>query len=348
MRSSTSNSEDDVLRRRIPNQNWAHIASIAAIFIVLITASWELWVRHLGYIPTLNDDPFLWSSLRDKVKDLTKDDMIIIGSSRGLYDLRLDVLKQLSGREPLQLAILGSDPKAILENLVKKTDFKGSVIVDVYPLFFFSPSYPKSAEWLKIYQKFNPSQRVGVWLGIILQEHLAFIRQEDLTLNTLLENLNIPNRADAKVPMRNPAFMYTLDFNRQGALNAWAAYDKNYQDGIKASWKKIFSDRSASSQETIDGLIGEYVEMVEELKRRGGRVIFIRPPSSGWLLEKENSLAPRTTTWDLLLKRTGAAGFYFEDYPEQRLNTSEWSHLNKEDSYLYTNSLAPLLKDAMK
>lgn len=352
MPSSISNSNtNEIFHRQIPSMGWLRIALTASFIIILITGCWEYYVRRLGYVPTLNDTPYLWSTIREKVNTLPEDGTIITGSSRALFDLRLDILKNLTGHEPIQLSIVGSSPKPVLQNIIENTNFKGTIIVGVTPVLFFAPGGPpmnKPYDWIKFSRKFSFSQRIGQWLGAFLQHKLAFIQQEDLTLNALLENINIPNRPNAKLPPRFPPFLNLMDTNRQASLIDMVSNNSELQNVVKSRWQGLFGAVPQAPQEAIDLVIDEYVEITKEMERRGGKIIFIRPPSTGWLLEKEEALTPRANTWDQLLKRSGAPGIHFQDFTNQQFNCPEWSHISENDSYLYTNSLMPLLKDMIK
>lgn len=352
MPSSTSNSNPaGTFERAVPSGAWPRLALMAALGVVLIAGAWEAVVRGWGYAPTLNDTPYLWSAVRDRVEQLPEDGIVIVGSSRALFDLRLDVLKELTGREPVQLSIVGSSPKPVLQDIIATTDFKGTFIVGVTPVLFFAPGGPpmdKPNDWIAFYHKFSPSQRAGHWLASFLQQRLAFIQQEDLTLNSVLDNMELPQRPNAKLPPRFPPYLNTLEPDRQSALAEMVANDPQRQDVVKGRWQGLFGAVPQAPQGAIDGVIAEYTDIVQEMRRRGGRVIFIRPPSTGWLLEKENELTPRALTWDLLLSRSGAPGIHFEDDPDQRLDCPEWSHLSKADAYRYTRSLRTYFDGIMK
>jgi len=87
----------------------------------------------------------------------------------------------------------------------------------------------------------------------------------------------------------------------------------------------------------------------DTFRKRGGQMIFIRPPSSGMLLELEKVAFPRAETWDVLLERTGVPGVHFEDYPElQGFELPEWSHLRAEHSPPFTRALARIVKEKLK
>ena len=91
------------------------------------------------------------------------------------------------------------------------------------------------------------------------------------------------------------------------------------------------------------------VKAVEKLRARGGRIVFVRLPVSGELKSLEDRLSPRSQTWEPFLKRTGAKGIYFEDFPElSGFKCPEWSHLSAGDSVEFSKRLVPHLRKALQ
>lgn len=109
-------------------------------------------------------------------------------------------------------------------------------------------------------------------------------------------------------------------------------------------------------REAFEQRIGEAIETrfrdataaVDRLRRRGGKIVFVRFPVSGELKAFEDKATPRTGIWDRLLRETQAPGIYFEDFPELASFTCpEWSHLSAGDSIEFTKRLVPHLRTAL-
>jgi len=89
------------------------------------------------------------------------------------------------------------------------------------------------------------------------------------------------------------------------------------------------------------------VKAVEALRARGARVVFVRQPVIGPYRAFEDRAEPVATTWNVLLRRTGAPGISFADHPElQGFEPPEWSHLSHADAERYTALLAPRAEQA--
>ena len=102
---------------------------------------------------------------------------------------------------------------------------------------------------------------------------------------------------------------------------------------MKSAFEKRFTDTKA---------------LVDKLRARGGKIVFVRFPMNGELKAFENKITPRPAIWDPLLKQTAVPGIYFEDYPELASFTCpEWSHLSAGDSVEFTMRLVPHLRAAL-
>jgi hypothetical protein len=197
MHSSTSNSD---FERTIPALPWPRVLLAVAGLSFTATIAWEIHARASGYQPTLNDTADLWSETRAKLKP---DSLVLLGTSRMLFDLDLDLVEQGLGQKPLQLALVGSSPYPILADVAADETFRGTVVLDVVPAIYFappgSPPFNASEKALRHYRSWNYAQKWSHQISLRLEKQLAFLQQEDLTLARLLERLPIPNRAHALV-----------------------------------------------------------------------------------------------------------------------------------------------------
>src|SRR3954463_11306410 len=123
MHSSTSNSD---FVRTIPNVPWRSVLLAVGLLAGAATVAWEIHARSAGYTPTLNDTPDLWAEARASVKP---DSLVLLGTSRMLFDMDLDVLEQGLGRRPTQLAIVGSSPFPVLADLANDETFHGTILL---------------------------------------------------------------------------------------------------------------------------------------------------------------------------------------------------------------------------
>lgn len=77
---------------------------LSVILSIIGLVLWENHWRSQGYSPTLNDDKALWVVQRAKVEHATKDEVVILGSSRANFDIQLKEWEKETGKPPIQLA----------------------------------------------------------------------------------------------------------------------------------------------------------------------------------------------------------------------------------------------------
>lgn len=344
--------------RTIPPLPWRGLALIAAALTFAAAVGWEIRCRAWGYGPTLNDMPDLWAQRRGAV---TPDSLVIIGDSRAFFDLDLDQLEQGLGRRPVQLALAGSCAYPILADLVADEKFHGTIICSLVPAMWLAPGGPllqNSRDALKRYHGWTLAQRTGHQLGMLLEEHVAFLKQDDLTLDALLDKVPLPLRAGTGHPLMPPYFC-TVDRERRARMFDRCAEPGPLQDRVKYGWVPLFTPPPPPSyvpREAFLAGVGQAVEArfrdtaaaVQKLRARGGKLVFVRFPVGGDLKKLEDNATPRAGPWTRILKESSAPGVYFEDHPELNAFTCpEWSHLSATDSVEFTRRLVPYLKVAL-
>jgi hypothetical protein len=347
--------------RPIPQIPWRGITVIVVLVVIAAACAWELYCRSIGYGPTLNDNEDLWTMARQRVKP---ESIVIIGDSRGWFDLDPDELQKGLGKRPVQLAMGGGCAYPVLADLADDKSFHGTIICSFVPrLFFAPPGTPPMERGEKAVRRSHtqtPAQRVSQYLAMPLEEHVAFLKQEELTLDDLLKRLPIPNRLGALVPPRLPPYFGTLDRERRARMiEECARPGSELQKRIQQIWLPLFTPPPPPSyipkdvfmakiKEAIEKRFHDTVTAVEKLRARGGKIVFVRLPVSGGLKALEDKATPRNQTWDPLLQGIGAPGIYFEDFPELAgFNCPEWSHLSAGDSVEFSKRLVPHLRAAL-
>lgn len=358
MPSSTSSFETYELKRIVPRHHWMRLALLSLAVTALVTLGWELYCRSLGYGPSLNDSTDLWASRRI-VLDTEPKRTVLIGASRILFDFDMDVYEKEMGERPVQLATVGTNPLIYLEDLADHPQYSGTVIVGVVPGLFMDPDGPPvdaAQKHLKHYRKWGLTRKAKHHAFRILERRLAFLNDEDLTLSKLLLQLKFPNRKQVKVPPEIPPYFHTVDEERQGGMTDFAANNKALQQRIQQIWLPLFvppppkekltpEELTAKRKKLGKFMLGRAKTAVDKIRSRGGKVVFLRLPSTGELRTLESQITPRPYVWDMILRVTGAPGIHFEDYPQlSGFDCPEWSHLNRKDATEFTRRLIPLFK----
>jgi hypothetical protein len=336
---------------------------LASVLVLTAVAAvgWEFYARSHGYRPSINDTPDLWAEQREKVQP---NSLVLVGTSRLLFDTDLDVLERAFGQRPVQLALAGSSPYPVLEDLAKDASFHGTIIVDIVPAMFLAPAGPPmevSQKALARKRDWNLAQRASHRLGMLLEEHVAFLKQEDLTLGQLLKRLPIPDRADAAIGPPLPPYFYTVDRDRRGRMFEQAAIiGSPLQQRVAHGWLPLFTMPPPPKfipADKFGAMMGQMIEQrfkdtqkhVAALRARGARVVFVRMPVDPILNEKEEKIVPLAAGWGRLVAENGVPAINFADHPElAAFKLPEWSHLSAPDSVEFTQRLVPHLKSAIE
>ncbi len=366
MPSSTSSSEPAPVELRVtPQGHWGRALILGCVLTLLGIGAWEGVVRGWGYQPNLNDTGDLWAANRARLQQASPDQWVAVGSSRIQFDLDLETVAEHFGVEkPVQLALPGSKPLAILEHVAAQEDFAGTVLVGTVPGLYFVPAgFPvdRSTDAIRRYENWSPSQKVGHRIGMFLQNRAAFIQQEDLTLAVLLNRFAPQDRPGAQPnqPPRFPPYFAATDEDRQARMWSQCAEGTPLAQRIQDIWKVLFvpppPPPHLTEEEFMDGFMASVEndlrrtrEAVDTIRGRGGRVVFIRYPSTGEVREIEKKYAPREGFWDRILQASGAPGIHFEDHESLGgFSCPEWSHLTAADAKVFTRNLMPILEQAL-
>jgi len=348
--------------RPIPPIQWRGITVVVVLVVIATAAAWEFYCRSIGYGPTLNDNEDFWTMARRRV---TPESIVIIGDSRGWYDVDLDELQKGLGKRPVQLAMGGGCAYPVLADLANDETFHGTIICSVVPRLFVappgSPPMERTEKAVRRYHTQTPAQRVSQYLAIPLEERVAFLKQEELTLDDLLKRLPIPNRPYAQLRPRLPPYFGTLDRERRARMiEECARPGSELARMIQQIWIALFTppppptyipteEFGKKMGQAIEQRFRDVAEAVRKLHARGGKIVFVRFPNSGGLKDLEDRVTPRAGIWDRVIKDTAAPGIYYEDFPELKgFDCPEWSHLSAGDSVEFSKRLLPHLREALK
>jgi hypothetical protein len=337
-----------VPERDIPARPWRPIMLGAMGMFVLMMGGWEWYWRANGAVPGYRNSDAEWAHERRRIDHGEGAKTVLIGSSRVLFDIQLPVWERITGERPIQLALEGTSPMPILEDLADDPDLTGRLLVGVTPGLFFTGRAARGSV-VKYAHDEGPSQRIGNWLSRLLVEpHFAYY-DPDFALATVIERQDWPLRPGTRAA-RNVRKLKIQDADRNSYMWSKVELDPDYRALCRAVWAANFNkpppgmETAAAKQKLIDDQIARAVAAVTKLRARGVRVVFVRLPSAGELYANEQKTLPRGETWDLLLKRTGAPGIHFEDYPElQGYNLPEWSHLSASEAARFTAALVPIV-----
>ncbi|HZZ76199.1 MAG TPA: hypothetical protein VFE04_09745 [Puia sp.] len=324
-----------------PNLLRAGALALSLSFIAIL--SWEIHLRHSVKQLAYDDNEALWADKRARVYQPGDKATVFIGSSRIKYDLDIPTWRTLTGKDAIQLANVGSSPRAVLRDLANDPDFKGNLVIDVTEGLFFSEFAHYDATTNKKIAYFHhrtPTQRFSFEVNHVLESQLFFLDQDNFSINAMMDNLPIPPRPGVFPGIYFPIGFTLADYDRQSIMTPEFVADTNQQNAVKGVWAHGMSQpHIPPSAGKIDSIFNSVKMDVDKIKARGGQVLFIRTPSDGMYRVTEAKYYPKAEYWDRLLALTGCKGIYYADYPATaNLHCVEWSHLKPTDGILYTKA----------
>ena len=337
---------EGVTVRQVPPARFGAIGWLVLVLVVAAVAAWEWKMRALGLrAGDLDDSRSHWAVERRKIAAGEHDGVVIIGSSRILFDTNLDVWEAVTGLRPIQLALPGTNPRPHLKDLAENSDYDGLLVVGVTPDIYFTdwPGIPLFAGLTDFWHEETPTSRLGHLIGLGLQRHLAFL-DEAYRLGSLIDrSVPLADRPGVRGPQRDVWKLAEVFDDRQTTMWPRLETDEFLRDHARWVWGP-FSGEPLIEAADAERIAQESRKHVEMIRARGGEVVFVRAPSAGLYVESERHGQPRARTWDRLLQVTGAYGIHFEDHDSmQGLEMPEWSHLSADSQPKFTRAYVELL-----
>lgn len=336
------------LERPIPVLPWLRILLIAASTTLVLVFAWEIEMRHLGlHAGDLDDGRGYWAVERRKVDAGPRDSVVIIGDSRILLDTDLATWQRLTGRRPIQLALMGMNAQPILHDLASDEHFAGLLVIGTAEFSYFSDDAGSLPGVLKYMKTESPSQRAGLRIHKTLSRYFAFL-DSDYTLFKLLERHKLPERKGVESPYVDVWKISESYDDRQSHLWDRIEHDDNLRGQAQGIWMDFFAGPAVKA-ETVKRVSANTKADIDRIRARGGEVVWVRPPSSGALLDIERARYPRGKVWDSLVHDTASFGVYFEDYPAmQQLRCPDWSHLSRASAIAFTDAYVRVLRERVE
>lgn len=334
----------------MPSQPLAKSAILMLVIVIASVLLWEIYLRNKGFETDYYDDPALWAHNRGMVYEPLDKATVFIGSSRIKFDLDIPTWEKITGDHAIQLACVGSTPIPVLENLANDEKFKGKLVVDVTEGLFFSISGSdrRPVENMKYYKDQTPAQRASFHINHALESQLVFLDKEWHSLGAQLEQLPLKDRPGVRNFKGFPSDFGRVKFDRQEYMTNKFASDTSLQNIVKNIWSMFGrgNKEPPASGTRLDSIFNVVKTAVDKIKARGGKVIFVRTPSSGEFLMAEKKGFPREKYWNPLLLNTGSEGIHYEDYPLiAGFTCPESSHLSLSQAETFTKEFIRILSD---
>lgn len=384
MPSSTSNSDinrsqdhseqEAIEYRQVPQQSWSVILVAASTILVVFMIGWELLARQMYHTPGSYQSSYdtMWAEERRKLdmdthpknnmdthsknnKDTHPIRLVLAGSSRMLWNADLNILEAGLHTRPLQLALPGTGPALIVEDIVENTEFDGLLLVGVTPFLFnrLDEGFFGGVA-LDTYKYQSPSNWIGSKLHDFLSDYFGFLddafalnqllnRYTDLPIRPGAENLmsgdwKLGNvYADRQTDMWEPVEVEG-SFDNTQMTNFWRG--PGHLEGDPMPLEKLEEMQKSS--------IEFFAPLVKKLQARGGDVIFILMPSSGLYMQFAEKNNYHENVWKPMIEAFDVAGINTMEIPElsSELDIPEWSHLSRTSQDIFSERIIAHIENA--
>ena len=338
MPSSTSNSKS-----RAPSGPWLATWLVGLLFAAAIFTGLEVFWRGKGHKPSIVDTPALWAAHRSNAYGAPRETIVLAGGSRIQLDIdTATVRRMLPNHQLIQLAIQGTHPVGTLRDLAEDEAFRGIVIASGRPQALWRRNWNSQSEYISYFHRdasFNNllNSRISAWF----QQHLVTINPRLNMKHALVRYIrfrrfpNIQGNAMEYDRSRKGDFR-TDNVAKQREMRIDAARQR------AKGWDPIAKE---ATPEHLREDFAEIEEMVQKIESRGGRVAFVRFPSTDENWEIDQRLYPRARYWDVLVDSTQATTIHFEDVDGLAdFDCPDTSHLDYRDTPAFTESLIDELK----
>ena len=331
------------LERPVPVAPWLRILLLVAATTFVLLLAWETEMRNLGLrAGDIGDAPGYWAAERRKIDAGPRDPIVLIGDSRILFDTDLAVWQRLTGRRPIQLGLMGANAEPVLHDLATDEHFAGLVVIGTAEFSYFNEE-EVSLPVLDYIKTESPSQRSGQEIYKTLSRYFAFL-DSNYTLFTLLERRRWPERNGVEGAYKDVWKVIESYDDRQSYLWDRIERDDFLRKHAQLVWLDVFAGPTVTADK-VERVIANTKADIDRIRARGGEAVWIRPPSSGPLLDIERSRYPRQKVWDRLVRDTASFGVYFDDYLTMRyLSCPDWSHLSKTSAIAFTDAYLRVLR----
>jgi hypothetical protein len=326
-----------VPERDIPERPWPWMLAVATLLVAMVVAGWEWRAREIGYeAGDLGDDPSAWAEQRRRL-DAEHPPVAIIGDSRILYDTDLDRFERMTGLRPVQLALEGTNARALLQDVADRSSFDGLLIVGIAEAIYYWDQVGLGSASIERGKWEAPTQRASFLLGRALRRHLAFL-DKDNSLSTLVGRLDRSTRKGAYGPNEDVWKVGVAHDDRQFWL--WPAIETNpmLRDHTIRTWMALYGTINPT-QAAVRMTEDTTRDAVAKIRARGGDVVFVRPPSAPPLRAIEDQHVPREKVWDKLLLNANVKGVHADDLSAiADISIPEYSHVRRACATVFTDA----------
>lgn len=331
---------------RLPKGQWQLTWLLTLAMVIGTIAGWEIYCRQIGFTPDgVADTGELWVKARKRASRVGENGVILVGASRIQLGINTSVMARYANTHPVQLALDGSPFLQVLENLANDPTIKGTVIVDmnvgkISPKITAAHIAPLLAQYesqkkISTYGAIQPlEERLSSAMDNLLSYRITGAKPHTFITQALFNEASAAGSYLTTLPDRSRHADYTKVPQPDFYL---ARLNRNLGsstlDALKLSHLPDFK-KDAEHLETL----------VQKIKQRKGRVVFVRFPTDKGIWQIDETRLPKRQYWDKLAQMTSAETIHFKDYPElSRFDQPDGSHLDYRDAIPFTEALSRII-----
>ena len=343
--------------RPTPDKVLSQYLLVGLLTGLLLVGIAENGIRIKGGRPDVRDTPELWSAQRQRAAKLGTKAITLVGASRMQLGINLDILNQLTGKEPVQLAIDGSPFLEILEDLANDPDIKGNILISA-TLGSLKPTRNnlRPMQWLRYYH----TNFRGLWQPSVEQALMSRLQSVSalyanlLPLDWLLSMVFADGRYNVNYLKTYPSRERDADFTLAKLPDLYIKRvlhnlgtrlpRKDFKNEKEFNETVIETARSTRPHiNTSPDQFQRLYDALDKLKKRGVKVSIINFPNSRLVKAIEDIRYPKKL-WDKVTGRLPATIVDYRDYPELQYALTDGSHLDKSQKSEFTRRLVSILK----
>jgi len=322
---------------------------VALVTCLVLLAGIEVALRRNGFTPSITDNKSQWCLLRDRVEDAQPDQVLVLGDSRIQLGFSPRAFRESAPKhDVLVLAVGAAAPPAMLRDIAENTDFAGPLLLGCASRRIVVP--PDDSEchpdWVDTYfREWKGAPGYEKKMNIWIKNKLAY--------HCLISQMRVRHVLDL-ARLRSPRLrktehvVTTLERNRLAYFKERLT-PSELEELRARRVRQLDKEHLARQQESLRTRWHEQMpqvrQWVDKIVKRGGKVVFVRYPTTGEYWTHGQKLAPRNKYWDKIAGLTGAETIHFLDIPgADQLDCPEFSHLDWDDAETFTTMLVKELQ----
>jgi hypothetical protein len=348
--------------RLVPAGPWPKIVLSALFVAVLFIAAIEVRLAIRGFHPTATDSEWSWVVQRERASRLGDHALVLVGASRVLLDVDLDVLRRASGLEPVQLAIDGSSFVPVLEDLADDPSITGTVLIGYQDNVIASTDGESAAAgFVAAWHRRERAHRIPTFAST----ESALTDWVHAKLRSYADGARPITSVSSRIIAPNPTPQYLLTRPDRSWLADYSKVEmpRFYYGRVQRTLGETIPARPGMTWADLDDEIRRRIEtmptadaslvdtrsrhvaaLVRKIEARGGHVEIAAFPTDALVREIDAKRYPRKLFFDQFVAIVGAKAISPADAPAlAAFKCPDGSHIDYRDRAAFTAALSDAL-----